>query len=113
MFDFVGKDEKDLMNATKNIKNRMRLRREIDYSEDFRRRFLTKEYGNYDKFEKNNITKETEEKTMDTGDLEYWKRHYAGMMAKMSIGPDHDARKNENNRFEQLLDPEITKKEGW
>ena len=52
-FNTVSKNEKDLMNTTKNIKQRLRLGREIDFSEDFRKRFMTKEYGNYDKYLKN------------------------------------------------------------
>ena len=33
----------------------MRLAREIDYSEDFRKKYLSRDYGNYDKYEKNAI----------------------------------------------------------
>ena len=43
--------EKDMMNNTKNYVMRARLNRDLDFSEDFRKQYLTKEYGNYEKYE--------------------------------------------------------------
>ena len=44
-----------MMRNTKNYTMRHRLNREIDHSEDFTKRFLTNEYGNYDKYTENKI----------------------------------------------------------
>ena len=43
------------MNTTRNLKNRMRLNRQVDFTDDFRKRFLTNEYGNYEKYGENQI----------------------------------------------------------
>lgn len=50
-----------MMNNTKNYTMRARLNREIQHTEDFRKRFMTKEYGNYEKFERNRIKVEYKE----------------------------------------------------
>lgn len=54
-FDIVGKNERDMMNQTKNYATRLRLNRQIDFSDDFRKRFMTREYGNYEKYDKNSV----------------------------------------------------------
>jgi hypothetical protein len=66
-FDIVGKNDRDLMNQTKNYTTRLRLNREIGFTEDFRKRFMTKEYGNYEKYEKNTVKEETERGENDYG----------------------------------------------
>jgi len=50
-FDTSTASERDMMNHTKNFVNRMRLNREIDFTEDFRKRHMTQEYGNYEKYD--------------------------------------------------------------
>jgi hypothetical protein len=54
-FNIVQKSEQDMMNNTKNFTMRYRLNREIDFSDDFRKKYMTKEYGNYEKYTKNSI----------------------------------------------------------
>ena len=49
-FSKVHKEEGDMMQTTKHLEERMRLEKEIDFTEDFRKRFLTNEYGNYEKY---------------------------------------------------------------
>jgi hypothetical protein len=51
----VGKNEKEMMTTTKNLVMRTRLEREVKFDDDFRKRFMTKEYGNYEKYDKNAI----------------------------------------------------------
>lgn len=46
---------------------RTRLEREIKFDDDFRKRFMTKEYGNYEKYENNNIEEEIETGKDDNG----------------------------------------------
>ena len=53
------------MNNTKNFTMRSRLNKEIDFTEDFRKKYMTREYGNYDKYEKNSVITE-----YDNGELE-------------------------------------------
>lgn len=55
-FTDIQKDEIDMMRNTKNYTMRTRLNREINYSEDFKKKYLTQEYGNYDKYDKNKIS---------------------------------------------------------
>ncbi len=60
-FDVVGKNDRELMTHTKNYTQRLRLNKQIDFTEDFRKRFLTREYGNYEKYDgKNKVTEEVE-----------------------------------------------------
>ena len=55
-FNNVSENERDMMNNTKNFVMRHRLNREINFSDDFRKKYMTNEYGNYEKFEKNSVT---------------------------------------------------------
>lgn len=68
-FDVAGKSDRDMMNNTKNYATRLRLKREVSFESDFRKRFMTREYGNYDKYEegKNMITEMTERGQDDMG----------------------------------------------
>lgn len=59
-FSTVSQNERELMNQTKNFVQRLRLDREIDFTDDFRKRFMTREYGNYDKYDKNKIVEDVE-----------------------------------------------------
>lgn len=54
-FNHVSSSEQDMMNNTKNFTMRHRLNRDLDFSDDFRRKYMTKEYGNYQKYEKNSV----------------------------------------------------------
>ena len=45
-----------MMKTTKSYITRMRMKKEISFTDDFRKRFMTNEYGNYDKYDKNSIT---------------------------------------------------------
>lgn len=51
----IAKSEEDLMKQSKNFMTRARLDRDIEFTEDFRKRFMTNEYGNYEKYEKNQV----------------------------------------------------------
>jgi len=42
-----------MMNATKNFTMRHRLNKDLDFTDDFRKKFITKEYGNYEKYDQN------------------------------------------------------------
>ena len=52
-FNLSTSNEKDMMNATKNFTMRHRLNKDLDFTDDFRKKFITKEYGNYEKYDQN------------------------------------------------------------
>ena len=54
-FSTLEKDETDMMKHSQNFITRQRLNREVQFTEDFKKRFMTKDYGNYEKYEKNKI----------------------------------------------------------
>lgn len=60
MFKHVQKEEQDIMATTKNYTMRTRLNRELDYTDDFRKKYMTNDYGNYKKYteDKNKISTE-------------------------------------------------------
>lgn len=71
-FQAVTKDEKDVMNHTKNYVLRERLAKDLDFTEDFRKRFLTQEYGDYEKYQKNAVKTNQDSTTYDNGDDKIW-----------------------------------------
>ncbi len=62
-----------MMTQTQNYTNRMRLNRQIDFGEDFRKKFMTRDYGNYDKYEKNSIEEEVDRGETDVGIDNFYK----------------------------------------
>jgi len=54
-FNNVDSNEADMMQFTKNYTMRHRLNRELDITSDFRKKYMTKEYGNYQKYDTNKI----------------------------------------------------------
>lgn len=83
MFDKIKSDERQVMNFSKAYKERLRLRRDIDYTEDFRKKYLTREYGNYSKYEKNKVEHEINP-GQDETPLEKFVENYNNMMRQMS-----------------------------
>lgn len=77
MFDTKTIDEREYMNATKNLTMRMRLNRDIQFNKGFSDKHLIKaEYGNYEKYEKNSIEHEVDELDNMEGD------HFVGNFRK-------------------------------
>lgn len=60
-FNNVSENEKDMMNSTKNLVMRQRLNREISFKDDFRKKYIVNDYGNYEKYDKNSVSIEREE----------------------------------------------------
>ena len=76
-----------MMNNTKNFTMRHRLNREIDFTDDFRKRFMIKEYGNYDKYTKNSV-----ETIHDQGKEEVnWDKIYENFMNVVNRLPTEEA----------------------
>ena len=84
--------ERDMMNTTKNYTMRARLNRDLDFTEDFRKRYLTNEYGNYEKYEENKV-----ETVYDEGpenlEVDKFYENYLSMLKKMPTKEAEDSRK--------------------
>jgi len=98
-FKAISNNERDMMNNTKNMVMRSRLNREINFTPEFRERFLTKEYGNYQQYEKNEIKTEVNEENQLTQDNFYHK--YLEMMKRL---PTKTAYDQEEERREDIKD---------
>jgi len=103
-FDVVGKSDRDMMNNTKNYTTRLRLNREVKFTEDFRKRFMTREYGNYEKYEegKNSVDLEAEKGENDFGADNFMKNH-RNMMMRLKTEEGEEAREEEAQMVEDLL----------
>ena len=91
-----------MMTNTKNYTMRHRLNREIDHSEDFRKRFMTQEYGNYSKYDDNRIKteyKDNEEKE----DVDKFYQNYLDMIKKMPTLDSVEMKKRERDNIHDML----------
>lgn len=104
-FDVVSKNEKDMMNTTKNMVQRTRLQRQVDYTEDFRKRIMTQEYGNYEKYEKNAVVQEVDRGEDDFG-YDKFMINYHDMMKRMQTNEGDDKRKHEFDTLEDVVSNE-------
>lgn len=103
-FDVVGKSDRDMMNNTKNYTTRLRLKREVSFESDFRKKYMTREYGNYEKYEteKNNVQQTTERGEDDTGYDRFIKNHRE-MDLRLKTVEGEEARKEQEQEVENLL----------
>lgn len=103
-FDVVGKSDRDLMNNTKNYTTRLRLKREVSFESDFRKKYMTREYGNYEKYEtdKNNV-KETTERGEDDAGYDRFIKNHREMDMRLKTVEGEEARKDEAQEVENLL----------
>lgn len=46
-FNNFGDGEREMITHSKNYEMRRRLNREIQFTEDFKKKYMTKDYGNY------------------------------------------------------------------
>lgn len=99
-FNNVTKNERDMMNNTKNFVMRHRLNRDIDFTDDFRKRFMTKEYGNYDKYEKNSISL-TEEDGKDEINEDKMYENYMNLLKRL---PTKEADEMKQKKREDIKD---------
>lgn len=93
------------MTSTKNMATRMRLSREIDFTEDFRKKYMTRDYGNYEKYEKNSVEEEVDRGINDNGwDLFY--KNNRNMLRNIKTLQSEDLVQEDNKNFEDLLQNE-------
>lgn len=106
-FDVVGKSERDMMNNTKNYSARLRLNRQIEFSEDFRKRFMTREYGNYEKYEegRNSVGIETEKGENDEG-FDKLMKNEREMNMRLNTEEGQEAIEEDKLGFEEIITDE-------
>jgi hypothetical protein len=90
------------MKNTKNYVTRLRLNKQIDFTEDFKTRFMTREYGNYDKYEKNSVSEDVEKGAYDDG-TDNFHKNYLDMMSNVDMADNEKIEERERNSFEKLL----------
>jgi hypothetical protein len=90
------------MNTTKNYTMRLRLNRDIGFTEDFRKRFMTKDYGNYDKYEKNRVIEEVDRGENDTG-IDNFSKNSLEMIKRLDIEEAEEQKELDDDQFEDLL----------
>jgi len=101
-FNNVMKDEKDMMTNTKNYTMRHRLNREVNHSEDFRKRFMTREYGNYEKYDKNRVKTEYKEEEEATSKDKFYD-NYLNMIRRLPTKEKEEMREWKREGIEDLL----------
>lgn len=101
-FDTVGKNERELMNNSKNFQTRLRLNRQVEFTEDFRKRFMTREYGNYQKYENNSITENVEKGEDDVGADPFLKNN-RDMMRRVKLMENQEEIEQENEGIEDIM----------
>lgn len=101
-FNVISKNEKDMMNQSKNYMDRLRLNREVQFTEDFRKKFMTKDYGNYEKYEKNSVEQELEKGDKDSGRDTFWKNH-TNMVRRLNTIEGEHQRQDDKETMEDLL----------
>lgn len=109
-FDAVKGSQKDIMNTTRNFVLRTRLGKEVDFTDEFRKRFMTTEYGNYEKYDKNSITRETDVDLGDGGKDDRLFQNSLNFNRRMQLD-DHKAHEEQFKRvfFQAVKDVERSK----
>jgi len=79
---------------------RMRLNRDIDFNDDFRRNYMTKEYGNYDKYDKNKVGVDYDEGKYDLGDDKFYE-NYMNMLRRL---PTKEAKEMKEKKRDDIKD---------
>lgn len=102
-FNNVSANEKDMMNSTKNLVMRKRLNRDIAFNDDFRKKYIVNEYGNYDKYTKNSVTikREEGEDSATTFDKAYG--NYIDFVKRLPTKESEEMRENDRDDVKDLL----------
>ena len=81
-FSPISKDEQSVMRHTKAFVLRRRLEKDLNITHDFRKRFISNEYGNYEKYKKSGIETVHDNSEADIGDQSFLKNAH-NTMTKM------------------------------
>lgn len=88
------------MANTKNFVLRTRLDRELDFTEDFRKKYMTREYGHYEKYEKNKVSTVYDDGQTDTTEDKF----YENFMQMASRLPTRSAKDKQEKKVGQIKD---------
>ena len=91
------------MNNTKNFTMRARLNREIDFTEDFRKKYMTREYGNYDKYEKNSVSTDYDDGGVEPSDYNKLYANYMNLIKRLPTEEAEDMKKQKATDLKGLL----------
>ena len=82
---------------------RKRLNRDIAFNDDFRKKYIVNEYGNYDKYTKNSVTikREEGEDTATTFDKAYG--NYIDFVKRLPTKESEEMRENDRDDVKDLL----------
>lgn len=93
------------MQSSKSYITRLRLHKEVNFTDDFRKKHMTRDYGNYSKYEKNSIAEEVEKGQNDDG-MDRFMKNSVEMMKRVNSMDSQHFREKENKTFENLLSDE-------
>lgn len=96
-FMSVTSDEKDMMNHTKNYTMRHRLNRELQFTDDFRKKYMVKDYGNYEKYERNTV-----HTIVDESSTAGYDRMYENYMQLIKRLPTREAKELEDTKKKDI-----------
>jgi len=82
-FSLLSQDDKDMMSNTREMVKRMRFQKEVQFNEGFKKRFMTRDYGNYEKYEKNYVSEKVDKGIGDSGQ-DLFEKHYHEMMLRLN-----------------------------
>ena len=102
-FTLESSSEKEMMDYTKNFTTRHRLSRDIDFTEDFRKKYLTKEYGNFEKYEKNSVTLEVDKGEQRTNKDKFTEL-YTKFLRRMPTGESEYIKQKEAKDLREMFD---------
>lgn len=103
MFNNVGSHESEMMNFTKNYKLRMKLNRELEHSEDFRVKYLTNEYGNYEKYEKQKVETKYDEGPNNL-DIDRSYELFMNLIKKLPTKEAEMLKEDKKETFEEIIE---------
>jgi restriction endonuclease Mrr len=102
-FMLESASEREMMTHTKNFTIRHRLNRDLDFTEDFRKKFLTKEYGNIEKYQKNSYSVETEKGEM-RGNEDKFFEVYNKFLKRLPTKDQEPFRKKEAKEIKEIFE---------
>lgn len=102
MFDTATATEQDMINFTKNYTMRTRLNRDLDHNEDFRKKYLTKEYGNYEKYDQNKVETKYDEGPENLDNDRFYE-NYISLLKKLPTREAQEMREDKREAIDDLL----------
>ena len=90
------------MNNTKNYTMRYRLNRDMEFNENFRKKYVSKDYGNYEKYEKNSVATKYDAGVEATTDDKLYE-NYMKLIKTLPTQEAEDFEKQKRDDIKDLL----------